>query len=398
MTKSNSWTTIPLEEIITIKHGFTFKGEFFTDDGEFALLTPGNFFELGGFRDLGLKQKYYVGTFLKEFLLKKGDMLVVMTEQAEGLLGSTLAIPEDDKYLHNQRLGLIEITNAAVVNKAFLFHLFNSVLLRKPISDTASGTKVRHTSPTKICEIAITIPPLHEQKQIAAILSTWNDSINFTESLIAAKQERRQWLMQQLLTDKIRLPGFDKPRKTVHLGDVFTNRIETNRPDLPLISITGSGGIVIREGLVRRDTSSEDKSKYLRICPGDIGYNTMRMWQGVCGLSKFEGIVSPAYTIITPKDEVDGEFMALLFKSLQVIHLFHRHSQGLVDDTLNLKWRHFSEIKVTIPEISEQKAIAAIFRTADRELDLLRSQLDALREQKKGLMQQLLTGKVRVKI
>jgi len=89
--------------------------------------------------------------------------------------------------------------------------------------------------------------------------------------------------------------------------------------------------------------------------------------------------------------------MALLFKSLPVIHLFHRHSQGLVDDTLNLKWRHFSEIKVTIPEKKEQKAIATVFRTADRELDLLGTQLDALREQKKGLMQQLLTGKVRVK-
>ncbi len=111
-----------------------------------------------------------------------------------------------------------------------------------------------------------------------------------------------------------------------------------------------------------------------------------------------EGIVSPAYTIVTPKENVDAEFMALLFKSLPVVHLFHRHSQGLVDDTLNLKWRHFAEIKVTIPEKAEQQAITAVFKTADRELDLLRSQLDALREQKKGLMQQLLTGKIRVKV
>ena len=122
------------------------------------------------------------------------------------------------------------------------------------------------------------------------------------------------------------------------------------------------------------------------------------MWQGVCGLSQLEGIVSPAYTIITPKSSIDGEFMALLFKSLPAIHLFHRHSQGLVDDTLNLKWHHFSEIKVTVPDKPEQQAIAAIFRIADRELDLLRSQLSVLQEQKKGLMQQLLTGKVRVKV
>ena len=154
--------------------------------------------------------------------------------------------------------------------------------------------------------------------------------------------------------------------------------------------------MVSRDALDRRDTSSEDKGAYLRICPGDIGYNTMRMWQGVCGLSRIEGIVSPAYTIVTPRDGIDGEFMALLFKSPAAIHLFHRHSQGLVKDTLNLKWRHFAEIKVQIPEKSEQQAIAHVFQTADRELALLRAQLDALREQKKGLMQKLLTGEVRV--
>jgi type I restriction enzyme S subunit len=249
-----------------------------------------------------------------------------------------------------------------------------------------------------VLQTPIWVPIVSEQKTIGKKLLTWDRAIDLTERLIAAKQERRIWLMQQLLTGKRRLPGFDKSWQTVHLGDAFTNRVEMNFPDLPLVAITGENGIVSREDLVRRDTSSEDKSRYLRICPGDIGYNTMRMWQGVCGLSQLEGIVSPAYTIATPNDDVDGEFMALLFKSSSVVHLFHRHSQGLVDDTLNLKWRHFAEIKVPIPEKKEQQAIAAVFRTADRELNLLRTQLDALREQKKGLMQQLLTGKVRVKV
>jgi type I restriction enzyme S subunit len=249
-----------------------------------------------------------------------------------------------------------------------------------------------------VLQTPIWVPIVSEQKTIGKKLLTWDRAIDLTERLIAAKQERRIWLMQQLLTGKRRLPGFDKSWQTVHLGDAFTNRVEMNFPDLPLVAITGENGIVSREDLVRGDTSSEDKSRYLRICPGDIGYNTMRMWQGVCGLSQLEGIVSPAYTIATPNDDVDGEFMALLFKSSSVVHLFHRHSQGLVDDTLNLKWRHFAEIKVPIPEKKEQQAIAAVFRTADRELNLLRTQLDALREQKKGLMQQLLTGKVRVKV
>lgn len=280
------------------------------------------------------------------------------------------------------------------IASSFLFYLLVSEKLHK-IADTSTIPQINNKH---ILPYPVLIPPFIEQVAISEKFEIWDSAIDLTERLIATKQERHSWLVQQLFTGNRRLPGFEEPWETVHLGNAFTNRVEINHPDLPLIAITGSGGVVSREDLVRRDTSSEDKRKYLRICPGDIGYNTMRMWQGVCGLSQFEGIVSPAYTIITPKDEVDGEFMALLFKSLPVIHLFHRHSQGLVDDTLNLKWRHFSEIKVTIPENVEQKAIAAVFRTADRELDLLRSQLNAFREQKKGLMQQLLTGKVRVKV
>jgi type I restriction enzyme, S subunit len=246
-------------------------------------------------------------------------------------------------------------------------------------------------------ETYIPLPTINEQEAIGVSLSKWDRTIDLTERLIAAKQERRRWLSQQLLTGKRRLPSFSEPWRNVHLVTVFTNRIETNRADLPLVAITGENGVVSRDDLVRRDTSSEDKGAYLRICPGDIGYNTMRMWQGVCGLSKIEGIVSPAYTIVTPTDEVDGEFMALLFKSPALVHLFHKHSQGLVKDTLNLKWRHFAEIRVSIPKKAEQQAIAAVFRLADRELSLLRTQLDALRKQKKGLMQILLTGRVRVR-
>jgi type I restriction enzyme, S subunit len=241
------------------------------------------------------------------------------------------------------------------------------------------------------------VPPIREQKKIGQIIFKAKNTINQTEQLIIAKREQKAGFMQQLLTGKRRLPGFTKPWNTVHLGEVFTNRVETDFPNLPLVAITGENGVVSRDELARRDTSSEDKSRYLRICPGDIGYNTMRMWQGVCGLSTVEGIVSPAYTIVTPKELIDAEFMSLFFKFSHTINLFRRYSQGLVDDTLNLKWRHFAEIKVSIPEKKEQKAIAKMFRTADQELKLLSAKLRMLQEQKKGLMQRLLTGKIRVK-
>lgn len=325
--------------------------------------------------------------------VKSGDILLAI----RGTTGDVVIVPPelDDANITQDTA---RIRAQDIDDRDYIYFALKSPIAQSFIRLHTIGQAVKGINLGEVRKIPLYWPTKLERQRICKALLMWGNSIDLVERLISTKQERRTWLMQQLLIGKKRLPGFDKPWGTVHLGDVFTNRVEINHPDLPLIAITGSGGVVSREVLVRRDTSSEDKRKYLRICPGDIGYNTMRMWQGVCGFSQLEGIVSPAYTIVTPKDDVDGEFMTLLFKSLPVIHLFHRHSQGLVDDTLNLKWRHFSEIKVTIPENAEQKAIAAVFRTADRELDLLRSQLEALQEQKKGLMQQLLTGKKRIKI
>jgi type I restriction enzyme S subunit len=121
------------------------------------------------------------------------------------------------------------------------------------------------------------------------------------------------------------------------------------------------------------------------------------MWQGVAGLSRIEGIVSPACTICIPSGRIDAQFAAYLFKHLPMIDAFRRNSQGLVDDTLALKFPNFARIHVTIPAVREQKRIAAVLDVCDREIELLQKQLAALKEQKRGLMQKLLTGELRVK-
>lgn len=239
---------------------------------------------------------------------------------------------------------------------------------------------------------------LPEQKAIAQVLSTAGAAIHTTEKLIAQKELRKKWLMQQLLTGKKRLKGFDGEWKEMHLGDMFTERNETKFFDLPLLSI-GQNGVYPQDESVKKDTSNEDKSKYKRICPGDIGYNTMRMWQGRSALSELEGIVSPAYTVVTPKKNADSVFFSYLFKVPKMTNLFWRNSQGLVDDTLNCKFKDFSIVKVMLPETKEeQSAIAQVLQTADKEISLLKTKAEKLREQKKGLMQVLLTGKVRLKI
>jgi type I restriction enzyme S subunit len=238
------------------------------------------------------------------------------------------------------------------------------------------------------------VPTLPEQRRIAEILSAWEVGIEQTEKLIAAKERIKRGLMQLLLSQD---PSSDRDWRT--LGKLFSERIEQNRPDLRLLSITGDRGVIDREDLNKRDNSSTDKTKYLRICPGDIGYNTMRMWQGISGLSKLDGIVSPAYTVVTPGAEIDGAFAAHLFKHPRVVYEFWRHSQGLVDDTLNLKFSGFAQVRVLLPEsLIEQRRIAKILDTACDELLELRALASALRRQKHGLMQVLLTGKVRVRV
>lgn len=394
------WQSYQLGDLFQIKHGYAFESAYFANQGEYILLTPGNFYEEGGFRAKGASEKYYTGDFPQEYLLKQNDLLIVMTEQAAGLLGSSLLVPTDNRYLHNQRLGLIWGIEETKLNKSYLYHLFNSQDVREQIHVTASGTKVRHTSPSKIYQVEIHIPSIHEQQKIAEILSSWDEAIDLTEQLMAAKKRRKQALMQRLLTGKVRFWGLEwQPWREVLLGEIFTERTEIGYAHLPLLAITSEQGIVHRDTLEKRDTSSEDKSKYLRICPGDIGYNTMRMWQGVSAVSRFEGIVSPAYTICIPnQDEIDVNFMGYLFKFAPIVHLFWRFSQGLVDDTRNLKFDNFAQIKVRIPHKEEQQKIAGVLEMCDQEITLLQQKLSALRQQKQGLMQQLLTGKIRVKV
>lgn len=248
-----------------------------------------------------------------------------------------------------------------------------------------------------IRSIPVYYPEKSVRNKIAEILSAWDDGLEKLDALIAAKERSKQGLMQQLLTGKRRVKGFSGKWMTTKLGELFSEREEQGRGDLPLLSITADQGIVMRDGLVKRDTSSEDKSKYLRIAPGDIGYNTMRMWQGVSALSSLEGIISPAYTVCVPSSKINGRFAAHFFKLPHTIDLFRRHSQGLVDDTLNLKYSNFATIEVHVPsDVKEQYAIADILDACDEELRLLRDQRMAFDQQKRGLMQRLLTGKVRV--
>ena len=279
---------------------------------------------------------------------------------------------------------------------AYMLQLLNETIYRR-MYPYIEGTAQQVLSMKKLGQLVYSLPPLTEQQRIAEILVHQDKVIDLKEKLLAEKQRQKKYLMQQLLTRKKRLPGFDGEWKQNKLGKLFAERSETKCEHLELLAITGTQGVIPRSQLDLKDNSSEDKSKYLHICVGDIGYNTMRMWQGVSAYSNYDGIVSPAYTILKPSNDINAKYFAYLFKMPDVVFLFYRFSQGLVDDTRNLKYANFKKISVTYPaDKEEQHAIVAVLEKADLEIDLLRQSIEQEKQKKKALMQLLLTGIVRV--
>ena len=324
-------------------------------------------------------------------VVKQGDIL--MSTVRPNLQGFSL--------IRNEVKDLIASTGFAVItakecSNEYLFQYLFSQGIERQFYQLLVGSNYPAINSSDVRTLKIPLPPLPEQRAIAQVLSTADAAIHTTEKLIAQKELRKKWLMQQLLTGKKRLKGFGGEWKEMHLGEMFSERNDTKYINLPLLSI-GQNGVYPQDESIKKDTSNEDKSKYKRICPGDIGYNTMRMWQGRSALSILEGIVSPAYTVVTPKKNADSLFFSYLFKLPKMTNLFWRNSQGLVDDTLNCKFKDFSIVKVELPQTKkEQTAIAQVLQAADKEISLIKAKTEKLRELKKGLMQVLLTGKVRL--
>lgn len=325
--------------------------------------------------------------------IKKGDILFAGSGETVDEIGKAVAYTGNKKAFAGG--DVIILSTNGKINAECLAYVLETDFAKKQKRVLGQGNSVVHIYPSDLAKLKIPIPPLPEQKAISHVLSTWAETIQKTEQLIAQKELQKKWLIQQLLTGKKRLKGFSGKWREYHLGGMFTERNDTKFHDLPLLSI-GQNGVYPQTESDKKDTSNADKSKYKRICPGDIGYNTMRMWQGRNALSQLEGVVSPAYTIVTPKENADSIFFSYLFKTPKLMNLFWRNSQGLVDDTLNCKFKDFSIVKVHLPIKEEQTAITQVLQESDKEIQLLKKKTEKLREQKKGLMQQLLTGKKRI--
>lgn len=281
-----TWRTIRLGDGLQVKHGFAFKGEHFTSAGELMVLTPGNFLEQGGFRVRDGKERFYAADFPDEYLLAKGDLIVAMTEQGEGLLGSAARIPANNRYLHNQRLGLVQVTNPSLLDLRFLYWVFNSYDARAQIRATATGAKVKHTAPDRIKQVKIAVPDLDEQRSIACVLDAYDDLIATNLRRIALLEEAARLLYREWFVH-LRFPGHESVQ--VNYGEPMGWRMTSiaeqasflNRGIAPKYDDAAEGWVInqkcIRDGRItmapaRRQSKDVKPDRLVRM--GDVLVNS----------------------------------------------------------------------------------------------------------------------------
>ena len=293
-----------------------------------------------------------------------------------------------EKAIVSKFYPVFRFTNA---NSTFMAEFLNSSpRVKKKLSVLAVGTSQVVLSFEALKAAKFDLPCKDEQDKIAAFLECLNTRIENQRTLVVALKKYKRGLLSQLIAQK---KAFDTSGewKTVKLGHIFKERTERAKGNETLLAVTISNGVQRRDEIDLKDNSSDDKSNYKCVYIGDIAYNTMRMWQGASGVSPYNGIVSPAYTIVTPirPDLHNMTFWAYYFKYNPLVQTFQKYSQGLTSDTWNLKFPQFSEIAVTMPPISEQDKIAECLSVFDEHCKCEDEKLRALLLVRTSLLQQL---------
>ncbi|MER6911465.1 restriction endonuclease subunit S [Streptomyces sp. NPDC000594] len=397
------WRSVPVSELISIAHGFAFKGEFFSEYGRDAVTTPGNFLESGGFRYTGAKQRYYSGAIPEAYRLDAGDLIVAMTEQSEGLLGSTAWVPDTGSWLHNQRIGRIR-AKSRYVSLKYLYCVFNSFEFRKSVTETAAGTKVKHTSPAKLGEIKVLLPPRGEQDRIAEFHSDADECIAALERLITKKQAIKKGLMQQLLTGRTRLSGFSGDWTDRKIGD-FAQVRSGGTPSTAVDAYWGgeipwmSSGEVhqkqIRRVVGRITRLGLQKSAAQLMPPGTvlIALAGQGKTRGTVAFSRIELATNQSIAGIGPSGEHDSDY---LYYNLDSRYSELRGESAGDGGRGGLNLAIIKRLSVSFPSREEQAAIARVLLDVDSELEVLHDRREKARAIKCGMMQELLTGRIRL--
>lgn len=236
---------------------------------------------------------------------------------------------------------------------------------------------------------------LKEQEAIGEFFKNIDEILNLEKERFKKFENFKKTMLDKLFVasgenkPRLRLGSFTSTWTSVTLGEVFKERTERSKFG-ELLSVSISKGVTKFSELNRWDKSSEDKSNYKVVKKGDIAYNSMRMWQGASGMSEYDGIVSPAYTILEPYKNANSLFFSYMFKKDEMLYKFRIKSQGLTSDTWNLKYTNLKNIKTKIPtDLKEQEAIGEFFRKIDEILELSQKRISKLENIKKYLLNKM---------
>lgn len=316
--------------------------------------------------------------------LKQNDLLFARTGAS---VGKSYIYTESDGLVYYAGF-LIRVRIKPEFDSNFVFQNTFTSSYENFIRITSQRSGQPGVNSKEYASFEISIPSLEEQQMIGSLFKQLDNLTAQNERKIDLLKQLKQAYLQKIFSQELRFAGFNDDWEERKIVDLFEERSERS-PHGQMISITMGSGVVLASSLDRKDNSSFDKSNYKVVRKNDIAYNSMRMWQGASGVSPYNGIVSPAYTIITPKDNVDSGFFAIQFKMAKSLKTFQKYSQGLTSDTWNLKYPALSSIPMITPNFTEQKKINHFFGIFDDLIDKYEKKVLLLKRKKRSYLQKM---------
>jgi len=349
---------------------------------------------------------------IDKYSLHKNDVIITKdSETREDIANSAMVWQSIEDLLCGYHLTIIR-PKKKLVDSLFLTYLIGYGKIHGYFVSHANGATRYGLTLSTIGGTKIPLPPLHEQQKIAEILSTWDRAIEQTQKLIDAKQRLKKGLMQQLLTGERRFPGFGKlvknrmaPEnwKAVPLSSFLKEKNEKNHKNgvSLVLSCSKLYGIIAQSERFDKRIAATDVSRYKIVRKGDLVYDPMLLWDASIGfVENYEqGVVSPAYSTFSfIGDEDTYEYLNQLIYSYELRHYYKVISQGTNRRRRKAPSNAFLKTIIRLPKNKQELIrIKETLVGMDEEIRFLENKFEALRKQKQGLMQKLLTGEVRVK-
>ena len=421
------WQTVKLGDLVDIKHGYAFKGEYFRESPPGDLLvTPGNFLIGGGFN--ASKYKYYNGDAPNEFVLHEGDLIVTMTDlsKASDTLGYAALVPKSfgPRFLHNQRIGRVHIKPDVRVDQLYLYFLLRSEKYRNEVLASATGTTVKHTSPGRILAFEFQLPSFLEQRSIASVLGSFDNKIELNRQMNETLEQTMQALFKSWFVDFDQVHAKAEGRDTglpKEIADLFPDSFE----DSTLGEIPKGWGVGklsdvvknLRRGVQpeRIDSStpyiglehmprhcialsewahaSELGSNKFEFKRGEILFGKLRPYFHKVGVAPVDGVCSTDILVVAPTEK---EWFGFALGHLSSVDLINYTSAGSTGTKMpRTSWGEMARYPIVLPPTSIAAIFTSIVAPSVEKIIANIRESKTLPEIRDSLLPELLSGKVK---